>query len=115
MKKLSSILIAMCLTLLLASCAELISIEYRDVDVKVVDTYQRGMWLQPIRAGKVTTFITHPAVYQVTVEYNTVKYIINDPDTFNKYKDRVGQITTCTLEARVYDNGDTKYNITELK
>jgi hypothetical protein len=73
------------------------------------------MWLQPIRAGKATTFIMHPAEYDVTVEYNGISYTIDDEDTYNRYKDKIGQITIGTLEIRTYDNNKVKYNIIELK
>ena len=114
MKKISLVMI-ICLSILLTGCAELISTEYESVEVNVVDTHHSGMWLQPVKAGKVTTFITHPATYKVTVEYNNVKYTIDDQSTYNRYKGKIGQVTVGALETRTYDDGTVKYNITELQ
>lgn len=99
----------------LTGCAKCISTEYENVEVNIVDEYHRGMYVTPIRAGKVTTMVTHPAVYRITVEYNGVEYTISGSDTYNKYKDMVGQTTTGTLEIRTYDNGSVRYDITSLE
>jgi hypothetical protein len=113
-KKLHLIII-LCLVISLVGCTKLISTEYKNVEVNVVDIHHSAMWLQPIKAGKATTFITHPAEYDVTVEYNGVSYTIDDEDTYNRYKDKVGQTTIGTLEIRTYDNNTVKHNIIELK
>ena len=113
-KKLNLIII-ICLVVSLVGCAKLIGTEYENVEVNVVDIHHSAMWLQTIRAGKVTTFITHPAEYDVIVEYNGVSYTIDDEDTYNRYKDKIGQTTIGTLEIRTYDNNEVKYNIIELK
>lgn len=73
------------------------------------------MYMTPIRAGKVTTVVTHPAVYRITVEYNSVEYDIRGSNTYNKYKDMVGQNTIAVLEITTYDNGEIKEEIIELK
>ena len=96
-------------------CAKCINTEYKSVEVVIVDKYHRGMWMQPIRAGKVTTYITHPAVWRITVEYNSVKYYVNGNDTYNKYKDKMGQSTIGELEIKTYDDGTVKYNIVSLE
>lgn len=99
----------------LVGCAKCISTEYENVEVTVVDKYHRGVWLQPMRVGKVTTMITHPAVWYITVEYNDVEYTVSGSDTYNKYKDKIGQTTIGELEIRTYDNGTVKYDIVSLK
>jgi hypothetical protein len=115
MKKILSIMMIICLVSSLVGCAKLVNTEYENVEVCVVDICHRGMWLQPVRAGKVTTFITHPDEYEVTVEYNGVSYTIDDEDTYNRYKGKIGQTAIGTLEIRTYDDGTVKYDITELK
>jgi hypothetical protein len=115
MKKILSIMMIICLVSLLVGCAKLVSTEYENVEVNVVDIHHSAMWLQPIRAGKVTTFVTHPAEYEVIVEYNGVSYTIDDEDTYNRYKDKIGQTTVGTLEIHTYDDGTVKHDITELK
>lgn len=110
-----SLVIIICLIFSLTGCAKVINTEYESVEVNVVDIYHRAMWMQPIRSGKVTTFITHPAIYEVVVEYNDVEYTINDHDTYNRYKGKIGHTAIGTLEIRTYDDGTVKYDITQLK
>lgn len=100
---------------LFIGCAKCISKEYENVEVNIVDEYYKPMWLQPVKSGKITTFITHPAKYRITVEYNNIEYTINDNATYNKYKDKVGHTTIGTLEIRNYDDGSTRYNIISLE
>ena len=115
MKKIISILATVCLMFSLVGCAKVINTEYQEVEVKVVDSYHRAMWIQPVRAGKVTTYVTHPAVYKITVEYNGVEYSVSGSDTYNKYKNCIGSTTTGTLEINTYDDGTIKYDITKLQ
>ena len=104
-----------CLMFLLVGCAKLINTEYENVEVNIVDEYYRGMYMTPIRAGKETTMVTHPAIYRITVEYNGVEYTLSGSDTYNKYKEKVGQTAIGTLEIRTYDDGSVRYDITSLE
>jgi hypothetical protein len=97
------------------SCAECIGTEYKTVEVIIVDSYHRNLWIQPVRTGKVTTYITHPARYEITVLYNKVQYTISGSETYNKYKDKIGETTTGQLEIRSYDDGTVKYDIISLE
>ncbi len=115
MKKFFNIVVIVCLIFLLAGCKKCINTEYENVEVTIVDEYHRGSYSVPMRIGKVTTIQTHPAVYRITVEYNSIEYTISGSDTYNKYKDKVGQTTTGTLEIRTYDDGSVRYSITELQ
>ena len=114
MKKILSIMMIICLIITLTGCAKLVSTEYENVEVNVVDIYHKAMWLQPMRCGKVTTFITHPARYETIIEYEGIEYTIDDRDTYDRYKDKIGQTAIGTLEILTYDDGTVKYNITEL-
>lgn len=111
----ASILLISCLMFALTGCAKCISTEYENVEVNIVDEYHRGSYVTPMRVGKVTTMQIHPAVYRITVEYNSVEYTISGRDTYNKYKDMVGQTATGTLEIRTYDDGSVRYDITSLE
>ena len=99
----------------LIGCAKCIGTEYKNVEVTIVDEYHRAEWLQPMIVDKVTTFITHPAVWKITVEYNGAKYTIDDKDTYNKYKDKIEQTTIGELEIKTYDDGTVEYNIVSLE
>ena len=114
MKKILSIMMIICLTITLVGCAKLVNTNHESVEVSIVDIHHRAAWLQPMRCGKVTTFITHPARYETIVEYKGIEYTINDSATYNKYKDKIGQTTIGTLEIRTYDDGTVKYDITGL-
>ena len=99
----------------LVGCAKLINTEYENVEVNIIDEYHKGMYITPVFNGKTTTMITHPAVYRITVEYNGVEYTISGSDTYNKYKEKIGQTATGTLEIRTYDDGTVKYDIIALE
>ena len=114
-KKFITIMTIVFLMFSLVGCAKLISTEYENVEVNIVDEYHRGMYVTPIRVGKVTTTVIHPAIYEITVEYKGIKYTISGSDTYNKYKEKVGQTTTGILEIRTYDDGSVKYDITALE
>lgn len=112
------ILISLMLAILavsLAGCAKCISVEYEQVEVTVVDKFHRAMWMQPVLAGKVTTFITHPEVWDITVEYKGVEYTIGGSDTYEKYEDKIGQTAIGELEIKTYDDGTVKYDIVSLQ
>ena len=99
----------------LTACAKCISVTYEEVEVTVVNKYHRDMWLQPIRINNHTSFITHPEVWEITIDYNGVEYVINGSDTYNKYEDKIGQIVVGKLEIRTYEDGNVKYKIVSLK
>lgn len=110
-----TLLLSVVLIFSLVGCAKLVSTEYENVEVTIVDEYHRGTWLQPMIVGKVTTFITHPAVWEIIVEYNGVEYTIDDEDTYNKYEDKIGQTTIGELEIKTYDDGTVRNNIVSLE
>lgn len=114
MKKLIFGLLIIAIMISMVGCAELINTEYETVDVKIVDSYHRGAWVQPMIIGKVVSNIVHPAQYRIDVEYNDVKYSIHGSDTYYTYNDKVGEIVPGTLRIRTYDDGSTKYDITAL-
>ena len=115
MKRIISVLTIVCLVFSLVGCAKLVKTEYQEVEVKIVDEYHRGSYVTPIHAGKAVTMITHPAVYQIIVEYKGSKYTVKGSDTYNKYKNMVGHTTIAILKISTYDEGSVRYDITELQ
>ena len=113
-KNIFMFLLSLTMIFTLVGCAKCISTEYENVEVNIVDKYYRSTWLQPMSVGKVTTFITHPAVYQISVEYNGIEYKIDDRDTYNKYKNKIGQDATGTLEINKYDDDTVRYDVISL-
>ena len=106
-----------CLMFSLVGCTKLVSTEYENVEVKIIDVYYKPSYTTITYnvALKMPMVQAHPAVYRITVEYNGVEYTISGSDTYNKYKEKVGQTTTGTLEIRTYDDGTVKYDITTLE
>ena len=98
----------------LIGCAECIDIEHKDVEVTVVDEHYSAAWMQPFYNGKTMMFLSHPADYHITVDYNGIEYTINDHDTYDKYKDKIGQTAIGKLEIRTYNDGTVKYDIVSL-
>jgi hypothetical protein len=118
MKRINRIFALLLLTTIVISivgCAKCISIEHQQVEVTIVDEYHRGAWLQPIIINGKTSFINHPAVWQIIVEYNGINHTISGSDTYNKYKDKIGQTAIGELEIRTYDDGTVKYYIVSLE
>ena len=101
--------------LLFSGCAKVINTEQKQVEVTVVDSYYHGSYMTPVRAGKVTTFIHHPATYKIYVDYNGVQYALCKSDVYYLYKDKIGQKAIGTLEVKYYDNGNIKQNIIALQ
>lgn len=95
-------------------CAKCVSTLQMNVRVTVVDEYYKGSYVTPIIAGKVTTMVVHPAVYKITVKYDDNEYAFTDSNTYNEYKDKVGQTVNATLEIKTYDDGSVRYDITSL-
>jgi hypothetical protein len=119
MKKIQKAAIIIAALLIAASsftaCAKVVSTKEEVVQVKIVDEYHRAAWIQPFRAGKVTSFIHHPAQYVITVEYNGVNYDINDSEAYNLYKSSIGEYTEGLLITTTYDDGTVKYDVTALR
>ena len=105
-------LIAVLVTL--TGCAKIINTEYKEVDVKITDTYHRAAYVTPIRAGKVTSLITHPAVYRTYIKYEGIEYTLSGSSIYNKYKNKVGQTVKGKLKIDTYDDNTIRYDIIEI-
>jgi hypothetical protein len=114
-KSILNIITILCLIFALTGCAKLVNTEYSDVEVTITDSYYRGMYITPVYNGKSFTYITHPATYRITVRYNNVEFDISGSETYDKYKDKIGETAIGVLKICTYDDGTVKYNITELK
>lgn len=99
---------------MLTGCAKVINTEYKEVDVKITDTYHRAAYVTPIRAGKVTSLVTHPAVHRTYVEYEGVEYTLNGSGIYGKYKNKIGQTVKGKLKIDTYDDGTVRYDIIEI-
>ena len=109
------LLLSLMLIFNLVGCVKIVSIEYENVEVTIVDEHYRAMWMQPMIIDKVTTFITYPDEWEITVEYNGVEYTIDDEHTYKKYNSKIGQTAIGELEIKIYDDGTVKYDIVSLE
>ena len=115
MKRLYILAILMMLVFALTGCAKCVSVETSTVQVTIVDKHHSNMYITPMSAGKTTIMVTHPEEYEITVEYNGSKYIVSGQETYDKYKDKIGECVNGILETRKYDNGAVIYNILSLE
>ena len=115
MKKVFCLMFIILLVFSLASCADLIKTETKKVNVLIIHEDYTGAWNQPVWNGKVMTFISHPAQYEITVKYDGIEYTLDNKTYYNTYKDRVGDTITGTLEIKTYDDGTVKYDIIALE
>lgn len=115
MKKILILLCSLLLSVSLVGCAELISTETKNVEVVVTDVYHKPTIIVPMMVGKVMTTSVQPAYWTTYIEYDGVEYSIGGSDTYNKFKDKVGQTVTGVLEIRTYDDGSIKYDIVGLE
>lgn len=95
-------------------CSKKIRTDETDVVAKITNEQYTPTWVQPIICGKVTTVVTHPATYEIDLEYNGSKYCITDEDTYNTYSKDVGQTVNAKLKTDYYDNGTTKNDIVSI-
>ena len=111
-KILSAVIIV--LIFISSGCAKCIKTEYEEVEVVIVDEYYKSAWVQPISTGKGVMIMSHPARYEITVVYNGVEYTLDNRDTYAKYKDKVGQTASATLQIKIFDNNTKNYDIISL-
>lgn len=95
----------------LTSCAKLVSEKYVDVEATITDTYYKPSYIIPMRTGKITTFVTHPAVYRVTIEYEGIEYNISGSNFYNEHKHRVGESVKVVCHKRYYDDGTIRQDM----
>lgn len=93
---------------------KVVNTDYDTVDVTIVGKHHSSRWLQPIKTGNSTMFINHAAQWHIIVEYNGVKYTIDDEDTYNQYKGMVGQSVSGILEITTYDDNSTLCRVVSL-
>ena len=107
--------ICFCIYLLLKTRPKVVNVKETIASVKIIDSYYRAAYSTPMRIGKVTTFTHNPAIYHIHVDYNGINYIISGFETYNAYKDRIGEIVDAIVETRTFSNGSVSYDILSIK
>lgn len=112
MKKLLCVLIIVILMFAIVGCAKIIDTKTETVEATIIDVDYDPMWLQPIRSGKVTTIITHPADYDICLKYKDIEEWIDvNSSEYDTYKNLVGTSIKVSLITNYYDDGTIKQHI----
>lgn len=115
MRKIIKLFLPILILFLLAGCSKLISTEYKDVEVKIVDCCHRNSYTTWIFHSKGhMTPIRHSEVNTITVSYNDNQYVIGGKEVYYKYKDKIGETATGVLEIKNYEDGTKRFDIISL-
>ena len=107
MKKILTLALIATMLLCFAGCAELISEEVVEVEAVITEVDR-----DPMRyIGKTV----YPADYDIYFEYEGIKgsWDVNK-ETYNLYKDKVGETIKCNLIIRTYEDGTVR-RVLEVK
>ena len=104
-------LLLLAVALLLSGCAipKEVKRENENVIGVVVSTNYTPARIIPINCGKVITFMSQPASYRVTVEYNGIRQVFDDSFLYNNYK--AGDNINLTLITIYYNNDEVRYKV----
>ena len=115
MKKITTILILLLISVFMTGCAKCIDKKEESVKVKIINEYYKpeetrftGM------INHVPQFRTDYAEYEITVDYNGAEYSLSDESTYRKYHGRIGQTVSAVLITKTYDDGKVKQYIEHL-
>lgn len=114
MRKIIKLFLPILILFLLAGCSRLVSTEYKDVEVKIVDCYHRDSYTTFVCRGKSIVPIRHSEVNTVTVDYDDNQYVIEGEEIYYKYKDKIGETVTGVLEVKSYEDGIKRFDIISL-
>jgi hypothetical protein len=114
MRKIIKLFLPVLILCLLAGCSKLISTEYKDVEVKIIDCYHEDSYTTYVPYNKSFIPVVYFEVNKVTVSYNNNQYVIKGEEVYYKYKDKIGETVTGTLEIENYEDGTKKFNIVSL-
>ena len=113
--KWSLAIIVMIVTLLffLAGCKKVTNTYELRADAIIEDTYHKNAWTQfhYSASTKSMTTIHHPERNEVSIRYNGEVYTLNNENTYEYCKDKIGQSVPCILEVKEYNDGSLKQEI----
>lgn len=116
-KKFMIVTLLCTLLFIMVGCAKLISSEEFVDTVTIVDVNYSPSWVQPMKVGKTTTSITHPASYDVKIAYgenNQFSTTVDDSNLYKKCKDKVGETLNAKFVKNTYEDGTIKIKFVEL-
>ena len=113
--KWSLAIIMMIVTLLfsLAGCKKVTNTYELRADAIIEDTYHKNAWTQfhYFASTKSMTTIHHPERNEVSIRYNGRIYTLDNENTYEYCKDKIGQSVPCILEVKEYNDGSLKQEI----
>ena len=97
----------------LGGCKKVTSTYELRVDAIVEDTYHKKAWaqFQYHASTKRTTTIQHPERNEVSIRYNGEVFTLDNKNTYEYCKDKIGQSVPCILEVKEYNDGSLKQEI----
>lgn len=114
-KRLVVLLLICGVTCALCGCVNrCLSIEHETVDVKVVGADFSVPLVPPTKIGDTYVPVYYPPVYRVKVLYDGKWYNIEGEDTYNQYKDRIGETVAATMEIRTFIDDTISRDIVSL-
>ena len=113
-KKIMMMFVIAIVVVCMTGCSKVVNKETYDAPVRIVDTDYDPSYITPMKVGKVTSFITHPADYDVTVEYGGQEYNIDGKEYYDFAKEKIGSSVQATIVKTKYDDGTTKFEVTGL-
>ena len=97
----------------LGGCKKVTSTYELRVNAIVEDTYHKKAWTQfqyHVSTKSMTT-IRHPERNQVSIRYNGEVFTLDNKNTYEYCKDKIGQSVPCILEVKEYNDGSLKQEI----
>ena len=97
----------------LGGCKKVTSTYELRVDAIVEDTYHKNAWTQfhYSASTKSMTTIHHPERNEVSIRYNGEVFTLDNKNTYEYCKDKIGQSVPCILEVKEYNDGSLKQEI----
>ena len=118
MKKILLTAMNLLLAVNLVSCKEVINETDSQVEATIVETKYESDYSTTtfIMCGEsmIPTTQYYPAEYHVVIDYNDVKYYLDNKNYYNICKDNKYKKVECTLHTKYYDDGSTKNDITSI-
>lgn len=108
-------MLVLILTFCVTGCKKIVNVKYKEVNVTIEKADYDPPRVTYIHSGKTNIPISRSASYEVIVSYNGKQYCIDNSATYKKYKDKVGETVTGTLEETWLEDGTVRYDITKLK
>lgn len=86
-------------------------------DAVVTSMNHRNAWIQPIKIGKITSIITHPAINKIDFD-GKIDFEINNREVYNRF--HLGDLASISYREEYSDtyddtNGDGKRELTGTK